>query len=405
MAKTQLGILLEGKTPPDKRVPLTPDQCKGMSEAFPDLAITVQKSPIRAFADTSYSGAGFEPQDDLSACDVLVGVKEVPIDMLQPEKTYFFFSHTIKKQPYNRNLLLAVLERNIRLIDYETLTEANGRRLIGFGRYAGIVGAYNGFLAYGARTETFNLKPAHLCENRVELEAELQKVKLPALKIALTGGGRVAKGAKEILETLGLRQVDVESYLTQEFDEPVFVQLSVTDYNQTKDGSAASSQDFFNHPERYNSNFMRFAQVTDVYIAGHYWESGSPFLFTREEARHPSFNIKVVADISCDIDGPVASTLRPSTIEDPLYGYDPKEEQEVAFNDADAITVMAVDNLPCELPKDASEDFGNELMQYILPALLGDDPDDIIGRATIAEKGQLTEHYAYLQDYVAGTEN
>ncbi|MGD1845195.1 MAG: NAD(P)-dependent oxidoreductase [Salibacteraceae bacterium] len=402
MSTLRLGIIREGKTPPDKRVPLTPKQCKSLSATYPNLHIAVQKSPIRAFVDDRYAAEGFDPVDEVNDCEVLIGVKEVPLDMLLPNKTYFFFSHTIKEQPYNAELLRTVLQRNIRLIDYETLTAASGRRLIGFGRYAGIVGAYNGFLAYGARSGDYQLKPAHQCEDRVELEAELKKVVLPNIKIALTGGGRVAKGAKEILEALQIREVSVTEYLNQEFEEPVFVQLAVTDYNRKKDGSDTNMQEFFEHPERFDSDFFRFAKTTDLYIAGHYWESGSPYLFTRQDIRQPEFRIKVVADISCDIDGPVASTLRPSTIEDSLYGYDPQSEQETAFGNEAGITVMAVDNLPCELPKDASEDFGNEFMQHILPALIGNDPDDIIGRATIAANGALTEHYAYLQNYVDG---
>lgn len=384
------------------RVPLNPQQCALILQQNPEAAILVQKSPIRCFDDEAYAQAGPQLVETPDAADVLLGVKEVPIDMLVPDKTYLFFSHTIKEQPYNRGLLRAILDRHIRLIDWECLTDRNGRRLIGFGRYAGIVGAYNGFRAFGLREKSYALKAAHLCSDRKEVERELQKVKLPPIKILLSGRGRVGNGALEILHHLNLKEVSVEAFLNENFDGPVFCRVNYTDYYQKKDRKPYTSSDFFERPSDFESNFMRFAQVTDFFIAGHYWDSESPFLFTREDARKKDFKIKVVADISCDIDGPVASTIRPSTIADPIYGYDPATEKETTFDAPGAITVMAVDNLPCELPKDASTDFGNEFIKNILPAFFNGDKDGILQRGTIAEKGQLTSDYTYLQDYVNG---
>jgi len=402
MSTLKIGVIREGKTPPDKRVPLTPEQCRQLAAQYPNVEVFVEKSPIRSFVDATYEEQGISVVDDISHCDVLIGVKEVPIPSLIPNKTYFFFSHTIKEQPYNRQLLQAILEKNIQLVDYECLTDEKGRRLLGFGRYAGIVGAYNGFLALGKRLGTFDLKPAHQCEDRVELEEELSKVQLGNRKIVLTGTGRVAHGAVEILQKLGIREVKVDEYLKQSFSESVYVRLSVLDYNKRKDGTAGTAQEFFNEPEKYEANFYRFAQVSDMFIAGHYWDANAPFLFSREEAGKEDFNIQVVADISCDIDGPVASTIRPSTIEEPLYGYDPVNEAETTYNAPGAITVMAVDNLPCELPKDASADFGAEMLRNVLPHLVGADEQNVIARASIAKGGQLTEGYQYLTDYVAG---
>ena len=399
-----IGIIREGKTPPDMRVPLSPAQCRLIMDDYPEIRISVQESTIRCFPDDAYRALGVDVIEDLSDCDLIMGVKEVPIDMLIPGKAYMFFSHTIKQQPYNRKLLQEIMNRKIQLIDYEVLTTPHGHRLIGFGRYAGIVGAYNAFRAYGLKTHRFHLKPANECRDRNELEVELKKVHLPSQsRIAITGGGRVAGGAVEILSALKIEHVTAEDYLLENYDNPVYVQLHATDYFRRSDGMHFTSAELFADPSEFESNFMRFAKRTDILITCHYWDSRSPFLFTREDARLPGFNIRVVGDISCDIDGPVASTIRPSTIEDPLYGYDPYLEKEVDFMDPNAIGVMAVDNLPCELPRDASEDFGKEWMDNILPALVGDDREDIIGRASITnKKGQLTDRYRYLEGYVKG---
>ena len=403
--RMKIAVIREGKVPPDKRVPLTPKQCSQLQAQFPELEIIVQCSSIRAFTDDQYRAEGVVVQENISDCDVLVGVKEVPKADLLPNKTYFYFSHTIKMQPYNRDLLRRMLELNIRMIDYEVITAPSKRRLIGFGRYAGIVGCYNGFLAYGKKVKRYELKPANQCADRVEMEEEMRKVNLPAnFKVVLTGLGRVGGGAIEIVEKLGLKKVDPKTFLTETFEEPVYTQLSVVDYNQRKDGKSFERSDFYREPVGYESTFLRYAKVADVYVACHYWDSRSPFIFTREDVRAADWNVKVVADISCDIDGPVASTIRPSTIAEPLYGYDPATEQEGDFFADHTVGVMAVDNLPCELPKDASEDFGNEFMKSVLPCLLNDDPEKVIERATMCENGALTKHFLYLQDYVDGKE-
>ena len=401
MGKLKLGIIREGKVPPDKRVPLSPAQCKEAISTFSNVDLVVQKSPIRKFDDSKYQDLGTKLQEDISDCDVIIGVKEVQIKDLIPNKKFFFFSHTIKQQPYNADLLRAVLDKNIELIDWETLTKPNGTRLIGFGRYAGIVGCYNGFLAWGKRFKSFDLKPAHQCEDRAEMEGEYVKIDLPSTtKIVITSNGRVARGAMEVLKGIGIKKVSPNEYLNQTFSEPVYTQLSVEHYSKMPDDSPFVKADFYKDGSKFVSDFKKWSAITDFFIPCHYYESGSPYLFTREEAKSSDFNIKVVADISCDIDGPVASTLRPSTVADPYYGYNPQTESECEFDADGAITVMAVDNLPCELPKDASEDFGKELLKNILPNLLIEDCDDVLERATITRNGKLTERYSYLQNYV-----
>ncbi|WP_438424842.1 NAD(P)-dependent oxidoreductase [Aquimarina macrocephali] len=401
---TKFGVIKERKNPPDRRVVFSPDGLKSVMTKFPKASFIVEPSSVRVFNDSEYEKAGFAVSDDLSDCDVLLGVKEVPIAALLPNKKYFFFSHTIKKQTYNRDLLNAILKNNIELYDHEVIVGQSGFRLIGFGRYAGIVGTYNGFRAWGIKYDTFALPKAETLNDQKALESELSKIKLPNIKIVLTGNGKVGSGAKEILDAMNIREVSVNEYLNTTFDEPVYVQIDVLDYNKRKDGRTIDKGDFYTNPQEYEGDFMRFAKVSDMYIAGHFFGDGAPFIFTREEAKSEDFNIKLVADVSCDIDGPVASTTRSSTIADPVYGYDPQSETEVDFKDPKAIGVMAVDNLPCELPKDASEGFGEMFLEHVIPAFFNDDKDGILERARMTKDGKLTERYSYLQDYVEGKE-
>lgn len=400
----KFGIIKERKNPPDRRVVFSPEKLQEFKNTFTEATIKVESSDIRVFADNAYKNAGFEVASDVSDCDVLLGVKEVPKDALIPNKKYFFFSHTIKKQPYNRDLLNTILDKNIELYDHETIVKENGARLIGFGRYAGIVGAYNGFRAFGLKNETFHLPKAEDLISQQDLIIELNKITLPNIKILLTGNGKVAYGAKEMLDAMSIKEVSVDSYLSNDLNEPVYYMADVLDYNKRKDGQVLNNGDFYNHPEKYESDFMRFAKVTDYFIAGHFFGDGSPFLFTREDAKSPNFNIQLVADISCDIDGPVASTIRPSTIADPIYGYNPQTESEIDFKDKNAIVVMAVDNLPCELPKDASEGFGELFLEHVIPAFYNNDKDGVLARAKMTENGKLTKRYSYLQDFVDGKE-
>ncbi|MCF6295576.1 MAG: NAD(P)-dependent oxidoreductase [Flavobacteriaceae bacterium] len=401
----KFALIKERKNPPDRRVVLSPQACQKIINDFPKAEIIVESSDIRVFKDEEYSNLGFQVSDDVSDADVMLGVKEVPIEVLIPNKKYFFFSHTIKKQPYNRNLLKAILEKNIEFYDHETIVNSDNLRLIGFGYYAGVVGAYNGLRAYGLKFGDFNLPKAGTFKNRTELEAFLDTIKLPNIKIVLTGKGRVGNGAKEILDHLKIKEVSVEEYLSNEFNEAVYTQIDALDYNEREDGILLDINDFFNNAEDYKSTFMRFAKVSDLYIAGHFYGDGAPFLFTREDAKSKDFNIKVVADISCDIDGPVASTIRPSTIANPIYGYDPITETEVDYKSKNAIVVMAVDNLPCELPDNASRGFGDMFLEYVIPAFYNNDKDGVLERAKMTENGKLTSRFSYLQDYVDGIEH
>ena len=400
----KFAVIQERKSPPDRRVVLDPKSCKNLLSTFPSAELIIESSPIRAFSDMDYSSAGLEVVADVSAAEVLIGVKEVPIEALIPNKSYFFFSHTIKKQPYNRKLLQAILDKNITLYDHETLVNESNHRLIGFGYYAGVVGAYNGLRALGLKLNCFELPKATDLNDRAALNAQLDLLTIPNVKIVLTGSGRVGQGAKEILDHLNIKKVSVDQFINNPFKEAVYVQLDVLDYCKRKDGTTLGKKDFFNYPEAYQSTFDRFTSVADFFIAGHFYGKGAPAFFTREQAKSPRFNLKVVADISCDIDGPVACTIRPSTIDKPIYGYDAETETEVNFSNASAIAVMAVDNLPCELPKDASEGFGHTFVEKIIPAFFNQDAFGVLKRSKMTENGKLTDAFSYLQAYIEGKE-
>ena len=402
----KIGIIKEGKVPPDYRVALTPKQCKHIVDTYPEVEVFIQRSPIRTYKDHEYEALGLPLVDNLSHCDVIIGVKEVNLEDLIPGKTFMFFSHTFKKQSYNRVLLEEILNKNIRLIDYEVIKDERNIRLIGFGRYAGIVGCYNGFRTYGLKHDLYSLKPANECKDRKEVESELQKVKLPDnFKMVLTGFGRVGHGAREIMSLLPIQEVKPENYLTGDFNGPVFTHLEVKHYFDKRDGTEFIRREFYNQPELYVRGFQKYVPETDMYIPCHYWSSRSPKILTQADLSKDNNRISVVADISCDIADPIASTLRPSKVANPIYGYDPSTGTEVDYMNKNAIAVMAVDNLPCELPKDASEDFGNELIKHVLPALIGNDPTRIIERASQTDlEGNLMPDFAYLNDYVKGLE-
>ena len=397
-------LIKERKSPPDRRVVFSPETFLQAKKLFPSATFTVESSNIRVFSDQDYGKHGLLIEKAIDKPQVLLGVKEVPVEALIPNTSYFFFSHTIKKQPYNRKLLKAVLDKNITLYDHEVITNAKGIRLIGFGRYAGIVGAYNGFRAWGMRFNSWELPKANTLDNQKELITVLKQLQLPAIKILLTGNGKVARGAMEMLDAMGIQKVSVEDYLCKSFSNVVYCQADVMDYNKRKDGSSGNMQDFFNNPGVYETNFTRFTSETDLFIAGHFYGDGAPAFFTKEQAASSSFNIKVIADISCDIECPIPTTLRASTIAEPVYGYHRINGTETDFNHPDAITVMAVDNLPCELPKDASVGFGDMFLKAVLPAFFNKDADGILERARMTSNGKLTPRFAYLQDYVNGLE-
>lgn len=397
----KIGVIREGKVPVDKRVPLIPEHVIQLKQKNADFEVCLQSSEIRCYPDSSYQSLGIEVKDDVSDCDILLGVKEVPIPELIAGKTYLFFSHTTKEQPYNRQLLREILNKNITLIDYEALTDQHGRRIVAFGRYAGIVGAYNALLTYGKKHNLYELRRAYECFDLDDLKTEYAKIKLPPIKIVVTGGGRVSHGAMEVLDGVQIRKVNYKELLSEQFDEPVYALLHSHHYNKHRAGAAFSDDDFHRYPAEFRPDFLKFAQQADILIAGAYWDPHAPVLFTKEDIRNPNFKTRVIADITCDIEGSIPTTLRSTTIEEPFYDYSPESLSEVApFSGKENITVMAIDYLPNELPRNASQDFGDELINNVLPLFLEGDDDQVLERATISKNGELTSKYKYLESYV-----
>jgi alanine dehydrogenase len=400
----KFGILKERKSPPDRRVVFSPTALVQLQQLIPDAVVKVESSDIRVFTDEQYSNLGIEVAKDISDCAVLFGVKEVPVENLMSNKSYFFFSHTIKKQLYNRILLQSILEKNINLYDHETIVNAEGRRLIGFGRYAGIVGAYNTIRAFGTKFELFRLPKAETFSGREELIKHLKRIVFPPIKIVITGTGKVGNGIKEILDAIKITEVTVDNFLSKKYAQAVYTQIGVLEYNKRTDGSILDYNDFYLNPSEYHSNFERFTKAADILITGHYHANEAPVILSKEMLKSKDCKIKVVGDISCDIDGPIGCTLRASTIANPFYGYSPSDDKEVDVFHPAAVVVMAVDNLPCELPKDASEGFGTMFMEHVIPAFFNGDKDGVLARAQMTENGKLTPKFSYLQDYVDGKE-
>ncbi|MEG2103351.1 MAG: NAD(P)-dependent oxidoreductase, partial [Flavobacterium sp.] len=323
----KFGIIKERKNPPDRRVVFAPDELAKLKQQYHEAVVEVESSDIRIFSDIQYKSMGITVSDDVSNCDVLFGVKEVPVENLIPNKSYFFFSHTIKKQPYNRKLLQAILEKNIDLYDHETIVDANDHRLIGFGKYAGMVGVYNGIRAFGLKFELFKLPKAETLSGKDALIMHLKRITMPALKFVVTGTGKVGSGAKEILDAIKVKEITIDNYLTKKYAQAVYVQLDVLEYNKRLDGQILDFKDFVNHPEEYTSDFERFTKVSDIYFAGHFYANNAPMILTKEMLNASDCKLKVVADISCDVNGPIACTIRSSTIAEPLYGYFPLEDR------------------------------------------------------------------------------
>lgn len=405
MRKFTIGILRETKNPPDKRVAITPQIAVELQKKYPEIELLVQPSDLRCFKDQEYTKLGIKLQEDLSDCDILVGVKEVDKSTFIANKTYMFFAHVAKKQPYNREMLQTMMQKSITLIDYEYLTRKNGSRVVAFGRWAGIVGAYNGLRARGLKTGYFNLKPAHQYNSMAEMFKDLDSIIFKNIKIVITGGGRVASGAMETLNAAGIKKVSPQEFLTKTYNEIVYTQLEPWDYVARKDENEFKLEHFFNHPSEYKSTFEPYTKVADIFIPCHFWDPESPVFFTKEQLKSPEFNISVIADVSCDIAIPVPTTLRPSTIAEPFYDIDKNTcTEDEAFKNDNTVTVMAIDNLPGELPRDASDDFSQNLFDNIFDYIIKDDVNGVINRATIIENGKLTKLYSYLENYALGKE-
>lgn len=398
---TTIGLIREGKKPADNRVALTPAQCKWILKNSSEVRLVAQTSSSRCFSDKEYASAGVEIKEDLDDCDILFGIKEVPVEDLVAGKTYLFFSHTKKKQPRNQQLLRTILDKNITLIDYECLEHDDGQRIIGFGFFAGVVGAHNGMMAYGNRTGLYKMERVYKQRSFRELIHTYFGLRLPNVKIAVTGSGRVAHGILEIMNLMGIHEVEPDDYLRRRFAYPVYMQLKGADLYRSTITGKYSRTDFHDHPEKYECLFHPYTEQTDILLNGVYWDKNVPRLFEKDHVPGETFIIRTIADITDDANGSVPINLGDQTIEDPIYGIDKISLQKTQPYLSTSIDVMAVGNLPNELPRDASRYFGEQLIKYVLEDLLTGG-SDVIKRATITSGGQLTKHFEYLKDYAEG---
>jgi saccharopine dehydrogenase (NAD+, L-lysine-forming) len=393
-----IGLIREGKIPQDNRGALTPAHCKWLHMHFDDVKVVAQHSENRCYTDKEYERAGVNVTEDLSDCNLLLGIKEVPVDMLLEGKRYMFFSHTKKLQPANQKLFKALLDKKTTLIDYECLEHEDGTRIIGFGFFAGIVGAHNGMMAYGNRTGAFKLQRVGSVNSFQKLIHTYFGLKLPNIKIAVTGTGRVAHGVLEIMNLMGIHEVEPDEYVEKEFAYPVYVHLKGVDLYAHKETGKYNRNDFHANPQAYNCRFTEYLAHTDILMNGIYWEKNIPRLFEMEDLQRTDFRIQTIADITDDRNGSVPCNLGDSTIDEPVYGVDRKSFERTPPYVPGSVDVMAVGNLPNELPRDASRYFGEQMIKFVLNDIR-QGGSSIIEQATMINAGKLTPSFEYMKEY------
>jgi saccharopine dehydrogenase (NAD+, L-lysine forming) len=394
----KIGLIREGKIPPDNRVALTPAQCRWIHMNADDLQIIVQASPHRCFADKEYVQAGIRVEEDMHECDIMLGIKEVPVGELIENKTYLFFSHTKKLQLRNREMFHQIIKKKLTLIDYECMEHEDGQRILGFGFFAGVVGAHNGIMAYGKKTKTYNLERVYIEHSFRKLIHTYFGLKLPNIKVAVTGTGRVAHGVLEVMNLLGFIEVEPEEFLERDFSYPVFVQLKGSSLYGHRETGLYNREDFHAHPHNYNCKFLPYTKAADILMNGIYWEKNMAPLFEWKDLRSADFRIRTIADITDDKDGSVPCNIGDGTKEEPVYGVDKITQQRTVPYLPGTIDVMAVGNLPNELPRDASRYFGEQLIKHMFADLIiGNSP--VIEKATIVKNGELTKYYGYMKSY------
>jgi alanine dehydrogenase len=404
----KIGLIKETKVPEDNRVALSPEQAARLNREYLDSEIVVQSSDLRAFSDEEYHQAGVKVVDDLSDCDVLFGIKETQIDTMIPGKHYFFFGHIAKQQAYNRPLLQAMLAKGLTFSDYEYLVDENDERVCAFGWWAGVVGVYYTLRGYNLKMGHDSLPKPDRKFTLSQMRTILTTSQLPKLKILITGNGRVAQGATYMMRECRAQELTFEEFMG---DEPVdclsFYRASVHELVKRKDGKSFDRKDFKDNPEAYESDFIKFAKHTDIFISCHYWDPKAPVYLEKEDYEKYHLPIKMIGDVTCDINGSIKSTTRSTTHDDPYFDFNPVTcNEEEPFSSPENITVMAVDTCPNALAIDASKYFGDMLIEYVFKPLLSGEVEqsDVIRKATIVRDGELTDKYSYLNVFAGNRE-
>ena len=400
---TNIGIVRESRND-ENRTPLVPEHIKKYKESNPNINFIIQPSNSRCFSDEEYELCGAKINENLNECSIIFGVKEIDPNILINNRTYLFFSHTFKinKQQKNiekhkKDLLLSILNKKITLIDYENIRGKNGTRCLGFGRFAGIVGCYNTLNLLLRVIGKQSLASAYKIDDYERLVLNLKNLYFPKTKILVTGDGRVAKGVIELLNQTNIKAVSKKDFLEKKFDQPIFCNLETKDYVTNNSSTNFNLEHFIDNPQDYSSSALQYLKETDILISAHYWDPSSPKIFENENLKVLQ-NLKIVGDITCDINGSVPTTIRSTTIEEPNYWIERYTLKEIDENN-DGIAVMAVDNLPSELPRDSSTEFSEGIIKEVLPFLLKEDDGRILN-GTITTDGSFLEKYNYLNDYI-----
>lgn len=397
----KIGLIKETKTPVDNRVALSPKQVAEIKDKFPLHDIVVQSSDIRAYSDAEYREYGIQVVSDVSDCDLLFGIKEAAISTLLPNKHYVFFGHIAKQQVYNKPLFQSMINKKITFSDYEYMVDESNQRVCAFGWWAGVVGVYYTLRGYGLKTMAFSLPKPDIKFSLESLIENIKSVELPAIKILVTGNGRVSKGAQYVLEKIGAERLSEDDYISN--DNVKKLSYTVAKAEQLVrhiDNKEFNKEEFKTSPKLYRSDFMRWAEKTDVLISAHYWDNAAPIYLDNDNLKDKKLKIKMIGDVTCDIMGCLKSTLRASTHNNPYYDYNPiTEKEEPAFSSDSNITVMAVDTCPNALPRDTSEYFGSMLIEHVLTPILEGNVSSALEKSTILREGKLTEHFLYLSEF------
>ncbi|MBI29655.1 MAG: hypothetical protein CFH21_00557 [Alphaproteobacteria bacterium MarineAlpha5_Bin11] len=403
-----IGIIKESRRD-EKRVPLIPSQVKNLINKYSDLKITVQPSSHRCFIDKEYEKMGAIIDNNLDKCDLILGVKEIEPSLLIPSKTYIFFSHTSKiKSDYSaaaqgtpgmdkKELLKEILQKNITLIDYENIRDNQSNRYLGFGRFAGIVGCYNSLNLYLERIGESAMPRAYIEDSFKKIKDNISKKNFDNAKILVTGDGRVAKGVLEFLSFANIDAVEPGEFNSYNKSKSVYCNLPTSLYVKSKNNREFNLQNFIQYPDMYASSLEDYLPYATLLISAHYWDPKSPVLFNKKNVQNYK-NLIAIGDITCDINGSIPTTLRSSTIEKP-YFYIDRDSLEEVKNDKNSLAIMAVDNLPSELPKNSSEEFGGGMVSEVIPFIIEKD-DGRIMNATICSNGKFCRSYEYLNDYI-----
>ncbi len=399
----KIGLIRETKTPIDNRVALTPSQARMLMDSYMGVEIVVESSDVRAYSDDEYRAFGIQVVKDLNDCDILFGIKEAAIESILPQKHYFFFGHIAKMQEYNRPLIKAMIEKRITFSDYEYLVDQGGKRVCAFGWWAGVVGVYYTLRGYGLKYKLYELPQPDLRFTIKQLLDSLNKIELPRVKLLVTGAGRVSQGAQFVLNQIGANKIDEQEYLSVEtVNELTYCVADVDRLVKHKDRKKFTWSDFSANVHDYESDFFKFAKVTDVLICAHFWAPDAPVYLDVDDLRREDLRIRMIGDVTCDIMGSIKSTVRSSTHANPYFDYNPiTGREEGAFTSDNNISVMAVDTCPNALALDSSEYFGDMLIEHVFKPMLTDfsAKNSVIEGATIIRDGMLTDPYAYLGDF------